>query len=372
MIRPLALVTIAVLSAALPAFAQRSSALNPKPTRTTSTPASSSQSTASVALPTTSSSTDQGSVDAAESNRVSHGEAEVIDGIAATVNGTVITYSQVRAVIAPRERLLRQQYTGAELQEKLKEVRANALQDLIDRELIVQKFHEDKLDLPEYFVEQRMNDIIRENFGGDRNAFMKTLQAQNYSLSQFKHEEFNKIIVSAMRGKNVKPNTAASPLRIQEYYKNHKDEFTTKEEIKLRMIMVPSHSVDGNAASQKALAEEILSKLAGGADFERMAQMYSEDVSRDSGGDWGWIGRKTLAPELEKVAFNLPAKKISRIVELGGNYYILRVDEKRGGVTKSLAEVRDEVEKKVLDEEAMRLQENWLAGLRQKATIRRF
>jgi len=268
--------------------------------------------------------------------------------------------------------LLRQQYTGAELEQKLKEVRANALQDLIDRELIVQKFHEDKLDLPEYFVEQRMNDIIRDNFGGDRNAFMKTLQAQNYSLSQFRHEEYNKIIVSAMRGKNVKPNTAASPLRIQEYYKNHKEEFTTKEEIKLRMIMVPSHSVDGNAASQKALAEEILSKLAGGADFERMAQMYSEDVSRDSGGDWGWIARKTLAPELEKVAFNLPTKKISRIVELGGNYYILRVDEKRGGVTKALAEVRDEVEKRVLDEEAMRLQENWLAGLRQKATIRRF
>ena len=41
-------------------------------------------------------------------------EATVVDGIAAIVNGEVITYSQVRALSAPQERLLRQQYTGPE------------------------------------------------------------------------------------------------------------------------------------------------------------------------------------------------------------------------------------------------------------------
>ena len=39
-------------------------------------------------------------------------EATVVDGIAAVVNGEVITYSQVRALSAPQERLFRQQYTG--------------------------------------------------------------------------------------------------------------------------------------------------------------------------------------------------------------------------------------------------------------------
>ncbi|MDQ6624475.1 MAG: peptidylprolyl isomerase [Verrucomicrobiota bacterium] len=315
---------------------------------------------------------DPDSLESASATPPDHGPPEVIDGIAAVVNGEVITYSQVRAVVGPRERLLRQQYRGEELQKKVKEVRDSALQDLIDRQLIVQQFNEEKLSLPEYFVDQRMNDIIRDSFGGDRNAFVKTLQAQNYSLSQFRQEEYNKIIVAAMRGKNVKANTSTSPTKVEEYYRHHRDEFTSKEEVKLRMIMIPSRALEGNAASQKGLAEEILGKLAGGADFERMAQMYSEDSTRDTGGDWGWVGRKTLAPELEKVAFNLPLKKISRIVELGGNFYILRVDEKRGGETKPLAQVRDEIEKKLNQEEAQRLQENWLAGLRQKATIRRF
>ena len=41
-----------------------------------------------------------------------HQDAQVVDGIAAVVNGDVITYSQVRALSAPREKLLRSQYTG--------------------------------------------------------------------------------------------------------------------------------------------------------------------------------------------------------------------------------------------------------------------
>jgi len=299
-------------------------------------------------------------------------EPQVIDGIAAIVNGEVITHSQVRMVVGPRERLLRQQFQGEELQKQLKQVYDLALKDLIDRQLIVSAFNEEKLSLPDYFVEQRMKDIIRENFGNDRNTFIKTLQAQNFSLSEFRKAEYEKIVVAAMRGKNVKPNTIASPTRIEEYYRKHREDFTSKEQVKLRMIMVPSRASEGNSASQKALAEEILGKLSGGADFSRMAQMYSEDSTRDLGGDWGWIERKTLAGPLEKVAFSLPSGKISNIVELGGNFYILKVDERKGGVTKSLASVRSEVEKKLLQEEAQRLQENWLASLRQKATIRTF
>ncbi len=299
-------------------------------------------------------------------------ESRVIDGIAAIVNGEVITYSQVRGLVNPRERLLRSQYKGEELEAKLKQVRAAALKDLIDRQLIIQSFNKEKFQIPDHFVDERVKEIIRDNFGGDRNTFIKTLQAQNYSLSEFKKGEMEKIIVAAMRGKNVKPNTIISPTKVSEYYAKHRAEFTSKEEVKLRMIMIPSHEGEGNAAAQKALAEEVLGKLASGAPFDRTAQMYSEDSTREVGGDWGWIGQKTLAAPLEKAAFNLPVGKISNIVSVGGNYYILKVEEKRGGESQSLAKLRPEIEKRLLEEEAQRLQEIWLAGLRQKAYIRTF
>ena len=219
-------------------------------------------------------------------------EPQVVDGVAAVVNGDVITYSQVRMLSAPREKLLRSQYTGQELANKLKEARELALKDLIDRRLVIQAFKKESYEIPDHIVDQRMRDIIRESFGGDRNTFIKTLEAQNYTLGEFKEKEMERIIVQAMRSKNVKTSLIIPPTKIEEYYKQHRDEFTSKEQIKLRMIMIPGHADTGNSAAQKAMAEEVLGKLASGAEFDQMAQVYSEDSTRDMGGDWAGSNAK--------------------------------------------------------------------------------
>ena len=299
-------------------------------------------------------------------------DPQVVDGIAAVVNGDVITYSQVRELVAPREKLLRSQFTGEALVKNIKETRELALKDLIDRQLILQAFKKENFQIPDHYVDQRMHEIIDENFGGDRNTFIKTLEAQNYTIGEFKKLESERMIVQAMRGKNVKKQPLVSPVKIEEYYRQHREDFTAKEQIKLRMIMIPAHANDGNAPAQKAMAEEILGKLANGAEFDRIAQIYSEDSSRDLGGDWGWIERKTLAPPLEKIAFNLPVGRISNIVEFSGNFYILKIEEKKGGTTRTLATVREEIEKKLIQQEAQELQERWIASLRSKAYIRTF
>src|SRR6184192_1095933 len=216
-------------------------------------------------------------------------EPKVVDGMAAIVNGDVITYSQVRALSAPREKLLRSQLTGKDLENKLLELRQLALKDLIDRRLVIQAFKKESYQIPDHIVDERMHQIIRESFGGDRNTFIKTLEAQNYTLGEFKEKETERIMVQAMRSHNIKMNSIISPPKVEEYYKKHRAEFTSKEQIKLRMIMISGQKDTANAPAQKALAEEVLGKLAGGAEFDRTAQVYSEDSTRDNGGDWGWI-----------------------------------------------------------------------------------
>jgi parvulin-like peptidyl-prolyl isomerase len=298
--------------------------------------------------------------------------AESVDGIAAVVNGDIITYSEVRDVVGPREKLLRSQYSGQELIDKIKEARRAALQDLIDRQLIIQDFNKEKFQIPPHFIDEHVDTTIRESFGGDRNTFIKTLQAQNYTLSKFRDLERDKIIVQAWRAKNVKSNLFVPPNKITEYYAQHKNEFSSKEEVKLRMIMIPGQGNSGNSAAQKAMVEEIRAKIITGADFDRMAQMYSQDATRDLGGDWGWIDRKTLSEPLSNAAFGLKPGEVSQVVEVGGNYYLLKVEGRHDAVVRSLKEVRADIEKKLQQEEAQRLQEHWLAGLRAKAYIKTF
>ncbi len=297
--------------------------------------------------------------------------AESVNGIAAIVNDKVITYSEVREVVEPRERLLRSQFSGQDLVNKITELRKAALQDLIDRQLIIQAFEKDNLQIPPHFIDERVDEVIKENFGGDRHAFIKTMESQKYTMSKFRDLERQKIIVQAMRAKNVSSNLLIPPGKIEEYYRQHKELFSNKAQVKLRMIMIPGRP-DASGEAQSSMAEEIRAKLITGADFDKMAQMYSEDSTRDLGGDWGWIDDKTLSPELSKVAFSLNPGEISKVVDLSGNHYILKVEARQGGEARPLKDVRTEIEARLRQERAQELQEHWLASLRSKAYIKTF
>ncbi len=296
----------------------------------------------------------------------------MVDGIAAVVNSNVITYGQVRELLMFRQRSLNETYQGEELKAKMKESQDAALKDLVDRQLIIDSFKTQGFSIPEYVVEDRMQNIIREEFGGDRTAFVRTLKAQGFTLSRFREIERDKIIVQAMRQRAVRSDFVISPDKVEAYYRRNIAEYSTPEEIRLSMIVLRVEE-DGSgdpAATKRAMAEEIRGKLADGADFAGIAQMYSEDSTAEAGGDWGWIDRKTLNEELNRVAFSLQPGQLSRVVQLGDSLYIMRVEARKAAVTKPLAELREEISKKLFEEERIRLQEQWIKTLREKAYVK--
>jgi Parvulin-like peptidyl-prolyl isomerase len=299
-------------------------------------------------------------------------QSEVIDGIAAVVNNDVITYSQVREVIGVQERMLRDSYRGEELANRIKEMRLRALKDLIDRQLILQEFKKRELSIPDYAIEDRIQQIIRTEFGGDRSAFVRTLRAQGYTVARFKEITRDQIIVFEMKRANMKKDSVVSPAQVQAYYDKHKADYTTPEQIKLRMIVLrEDDDAGGLPGGKQAMAEEIRAKLVSGADFGRMAQMYSEDsTTQEVDGDWGWIDRKTLSEALASKAFALRPGEISEVINIGSSYYIMMVEARKNASTKSISEVRDEIEQNLIRQEENKQLERWLDTLRQNAYIK--
>jgi len=303
-------------------------------------------------------------------------QAEVIDGVAAIVNNDVITISQVRELIGAREREIRKVYSGSDLNDKVKEMRLAALKDLVDRQLIIQEFkkmQEKGANIPDYVVDDRVQSIIREEFGGDRSAFVRTLQAQGYTVTRFKEIEKEKIVVQAMRQSKVNEDFVVSPTQIQSFYNKNKASYAIPEQIKLRMIIL-REGVAGDVPgteNKSQTADEIRQKLVAGAEFDRMAEMYSEDEgTRDTGGDWGWIERGTLNEQLASVAFTLKPGQVSPVVKLGESYYIMLVEAKKNASVKPIGEVRDEIERNLIQQERMKAQQRWLDTLRAKSYIK--
>jgi parvulin-like peptidyl-prolyl isomerase len=227
--------------------------------------------------------------------------------------------------------------------------------------------------IPDYVVDDRVQSIIREEFGGDRSSFVRTLQAQGYTMTRFKEVEREKIVVQAMRQSKVNENFVISPTQIQNFYNKNKGSYAIPEQVRLRMIILrEGTSGDIPGSENKAqTAEEIRQKLVSGAEFARMAEMYSEDEgTRDNGGDWGWIERSTLNEQLSSVAFSLPPGQVSKVVKLGESYYIMYVDAKKNAGVKPIPDVRDEIERNLIQQERMKVQQRWLDTLRAKAYIK--
>lgn len=317
--------------------------------------------------------------------------AEIVDGVAAIVNDKIITYSDVRQYIQPVIAQLRRNYSGQELVDKVRSAQKDALDNLIERHLILAEFKGKGYSFPETVIDEQMNDVIANEFGGDRAAFIKTLQADNVTLAKYREQLRDRIIVQAMRSRKTQSEIVVSPYKIEEYYKAHLDEFKDEEQIKLRMILIkkvkevaPTNTVDAIPATEPAaptppavdarrkVAEEILAKLDAGDSFESLAKVYSEGREGQKGGDWGWVKRDELRKELSVPAFALKPGQHSRLLDTADGYYIVQVDDAKKESTRPLTEVRDIIEKELLQAQRAKLQETWVKQLRAKAYIRMF
>jgi parvulin-like peptidyl-prolyl isomerase len=295
--------------------------------------------------------------------------AEVVDGVLAVINDTVITRQQVEDFIGPALDSLRREYAGqpeAAFQQKLTGAINDGLEQLVERQLILHDFDVEGYRLPDSVVDDLVQDRIRERFT-DRVTLMKTLQAQGETFESFRKDVRDQYIVSALRAKNIAQEIVISPNRVGSYYLAHQDDFKVEDEIKLRMIVLNKTSADDT--NTVSLAREIRDKIKEGAAFTEMASIYSQDTLRSQGGDRGWIERSVLRKDLADVAFALQPGQVSDVVETPDTCYLMLVEQTRLAHFKPLADVRDEIEKSLRAQEQSRLEKQWIAKLKAKTFI---
>jgi len=139
---------------------------------------------------------------------------------------------------------------------------------------------------------------------------------------------------------------------LRTYYDQHRAQYQVPEQVKVSHILIktplpgPDGKVDEKGVAEaQHRAEDLLKQLKGGAKLEDLAKKYSEDPgSAKQGGSLGWIGKGQTVPEFEKTAFSLPKGQISDLVKSSYGFHIIRVDDKQEAHTKSLDEVKSEIE----------------------------
>ena len=292
------------------------------------------------------------------------------NSILAVVHDAVITRQEVDRSLLDVELELRRQYrTQPQVYyQKLADARSESLEQLLERRLILHEFASAGYVLPESVIDEFVQERLQSLAGGNLVTLTKTLQAQGLTYEKWRQRIRDDFVVSQMRLKNVQSEIIISPYKIETYYLAHQDEFKMADQVKLRMIVL-TNSPYVASGQIRQLAEEIVAKIKDGAAFTEMAAVYSQGR-----GDWGWIDRKVLRPELADVAFSLKAGEMSGVIELpeAAAFYLMLVEDKRTSHIRPLSEVRDEIERTMLTAERSRLQKQWIDRLRKKTFVRYF
>ncbi len=294
---------------------------------------------------------------------------EILNAVVAMVFETPITVDDVKLQTAPLEEELFRQF-GRDptlFQQKVNELRQNALERLIDRQLIIHEFETEGYSIPESVIDDQVQDRIRRQYG-DRLTLTKTLQARGITYESFRKEIRQKVIVDALTARKVNSVVLVSPFEIERYYRENLDKYQQEDRVRLRMIFLQRQPEDPKAAGE--LLEEIRAKIIAGASFADMASVYNDGSRRDSGGDWGWVEKSVLREDLAEFAFSLKPKEVSKVLRKEEGYYLMHVEDRRAAAPQPIAEVRQDIEKTLLNEERNRLQQQWISTLRKKGFVR--
>ena len=303
---------------------------------------------------------------------------EVYNGLAAVVNGNPVTQSEVKELVRAQEFLLRRRFPagGDEYDKEVTRLRESALDDLIDRELILSDFQSKGLAMKDQHVDIALDGEILERTKGDRGEFLKQLAEAGISLKKYKKILRDRLIVSAMRANETRDVPPPTPAERDAYYNDNIDLFRDKSFVKLSTITIAKRMQDPliTEASQRRLIDEIHSRILKGANFASEAKTYSQDSTSEEGGDRGWIDadKSPLNGTVTAAAFSLKSGQVSGVIEDQNAFYILKADQVNKGKVKPRAEIEDELNRRVIQMKRKEANDAWMEKLRNNSRIKRY
>ncbi len=293
------------------------------------------------------------------------------NGIVAVAEEKIITVADVMQYIGPLLPQLRNEARNEkEFQERLEQLQDSAIQDLVDRVLIVKEFRKDeKRNIPIQYIDNAQADELAERFEGDRSKFLAYLRSKGQTIRDYRRELEENIIFQYMQGQQRKSQSVVSPVRIETYYNENKDRFYREDEVHLRLIQLTRTPTETDATLMEQ-GKMIVDRIKAGEKFEELAKQFSKDLKRSKGGDWGWLKRSDFRKEFSEVAFALKKGDASEPILLPEGAFLLYAEDRRFAGIQPIDEVRDQIERVLIQQMSRAGQEKWLERLRRNGFVK--
>lgn len=293
--------------------------------------------------------------------------AWLLDGVAAQVNGETITIAEVMNEIRSSAWI---EMSREEREKSLRKLYTETLDAFINRRLILAAAKAAELKLQPWVVNDRIQEIIDNRYGGNRFKLLEDLTQHRVNYEDWQKSIEEDMLLMAMRSDNVDKQVSVSPREVRGFYETNRQALVSSPRLRLARITIDVRAGSDETVEQRG--EQALKELDAGTDFATVAMKYSADEVAKKGGEWGWIDPEDLAPALVKALEPLKAGEYTRLIPLGSKACILRKVEAKGSAAMTLDEAWPVIERRLRVLKSEALYREWTSRLRRQGSVKVF
>lgn len=274
--------------------------------------------------------------------------------------------------------------------EEFKDFERSVLEYMVRLEIARQKAPSLGVSVTADQVQEQVDTIKEQSFGGDEYAFNEALAADGLTLDILKRNIEEQLLMQAVYEK-VTESVEASDEEIQTYYDEHlSDYYQDETRTASHILIMPATDqstttttasdatttsttaapTEDDWAAAQAKAEQVRAEIEAGLSFADAAETYSEDPgSKDSGGELGDIAKGDTVTEFEDALFSMQVGEISQPVRTSYGYHLIKLEAINAATQKTLDEVKDSVSNIVLQENQAKAWEEWITQMKSELKV---
>jgi len=296
--------------------------------------------------------------------------AIVTDGIAAVVNGEVITLLELEKAgrLALEERL---RAAPAADQERLRrEVLAAILDQLILVRIQSQRARQSGVQVSPAEIDAAIVNIREDNRMSEE-VLARLLQERGMTQEEYRRDIEDQIRLSKLVQREIRAKVTAADEEIAAWFSEHRQDWYRPEKIRIRHLLIPlpTEASADELEAARARANALLDQVRGGKDFEALVRAETPGAAADSDVVSGEMTRGELFPALEAAAFVLPVGGVSDPVQSPAGLHLVQVTEKTPAYEPRLEEVRASIEQKIAERKTRERYDTWIKQIRSEAII---
>lgn len=272
--------------------------------------------------------------------------------IVAIVNNEVITQNDLDDYMSFTSMQLADQYSGEELEKRIKEMKEDLLDKLIEDKLISSEAKRENIQIDKNRIKAKIDDI--RNHYPTLQEFQDSLGRQGMVLADLEKRIEEQLLMYAVIDSKVRSRITVNPKEVTDFYKMHITDFT-----------IPvSWEFDIITASNKEDADKIFEEMNAGKTMEEAAKNYSYAPNKLE------MKKGQFKKEVEDIVSKLKIGEFSSPIEIEGKFYIFKMAKILPSQQRSLTESQDAIYNMLMNKKMVEEMIIWLGEVKKRSYIK--